>query len=358
MKVFTFFVEPSSYTRDLISNIHEKMSIDYIFLNNSSHAIADGGKEIEALTEKSLPRQIRFLLNVHKNYDLIIFNGYDKWQFMLLFILNLLSRNRKVLAIDSDTRFRKRSGIKGLIKKLYLTPIFSNRNVLGFPGGNFTHKELFRRYGMKEDNIFLMPMMVNNKKFFFNGTHKNKPFTFLFVGRIIPLKQIDLLIESFLSNFANNENAVLKIVGGGKLLTGLKKKYDNHSNIIFTGPKFGKDLVNEYHSSNVLVLPSEREQWGLVVNEALAAGLPVIASEEVGAIFDLIDKRDTGYIFSFEPKDDLANKMKLIYDDKNLYEKMSKNASKLMQEYWNYDLYKASLSKAIGRCKQILERKD
>ena len=354
MKVFTFFVEPGSYTLDLISNIHQQMGIDYIFLKNSSHTHSTLDFQVETMENKNILEQTSFLLETFKKNQLIIFNGYNYWQFMFLYILNLVAFGKKVIAIDSDTRYRKKKGIKGFLKKIYLTPVFSNKYILGFAGGNFVHKDLFRNYGMKEENIFLMPMMINNKKYYAPLPRKEEPFTFLFVGRMIPLKQIEFLIKSFLKNYEGNEKIQLKIVGGGELYEPLTQTYGHHANVIFTGPKYGQDLVQEYHTSNVLVLPSDREQWGLVINEAMAAGLPVIASDQVGAIYDLIIDKDTGFVFSLEKENDLADKMKRFVDDRELYKIYSRNAQKLLLEHWNYDLYRKNLQNAIERAKEIL----
>lgn len=356
MKIFTFFIEPGSYTIDLIEKIHKMEHIDFIFLYNDSHAKSENGQEIVSLSQMPFFQQIKYVFHTFNRYDLIIFNGYDKWQFILLFLLNIISPKKTILAIESDTKFRKRTGLKGFLKKLYLIPIFTNKYILGFPGGTYSHKDLFRNYGMKEENIFLMPMMVNNEKFYKDGTRNDEPFTFLFVGRMIPLKQIEFLIHSFLRNFQNDTDARLKIVGGGELFEPLKSKYGHHANIEFTGPKYGSDLVREYHSSHVLVLPSDKEQWGLVVNEAMAAGLPVIASDQVGAIFDLIIGKETGMIFSLEKENDLADKMKKIYEDRLLYKLLGNNAQKLMKEHWNYNLYRSSLQKAVNRAKQLLKK--
>ena len=90
--------------------------------------------------------------------------------------------------------------------------IFRNKYILGFAGGSKSHKELFRYYGMLEERVFLMPMMVDNTKFYCDTQVFSKPFTFLYVGRIIKHKNVEALIQQFNANF-HNKNAILKIVG-------------------------------------------------------------------------------------------------------------------------------------------------
>ena len=362
IKVFSFLVEPSIYTLDLIENIYYPMKIEYVFLHGSAEIAKSksNNMEIISLEKSGWFKKIILLAKIKKRFDLVIFNGYSHPEFVIFFILNLLSLKKSVIAIESDTRYRKRRGIKGLIKRIYLGMIFSNKYILGLAGGNYIHKDLFKNYGMEEENILLMPMMVNNARFYKNNMNKpaERGFTYLFVGRMIHLKQIEMLILSFLQNFEDNLDVHLNIVGNGELYEPLKSKYCKYTNIHFKGAKFDQDLVKEYHNANVLVLPSDCEQWGLVVNEALSAGLPVICSDEVGAIHDLVEGKDTGLIFRHNDPEDLSEKMLLLYKDRKTYKKYSRNAQKLMKEYWNYDLYMECIKKSIQRVEQILGKNE
>lgn len=352
--VFTFFVEPSVYTLDLIKNVYEPLSIDYIFLNDKAKiAKSDESFPIKTINQLSFRKKIRFLRKVAASNRLIIFNGYNHWEFVFLFLLNILKGKKFYLAIESDTQAKEDLGWRKKIKRLFLKTVFSNRNVLGFSGGNFVHKQLFRQYGMNEERIFLMPMMVNNEKFELKeGNRDEPPFTFLYVGRIIPHKNVEFLINCFLDAFSLNEDVKLKIVGTGKSLEELKKRYSKNPNISFEGAKFGRDLVDAYHTSNVLVIPSLNEPWGLVVNEALSAGLPVLASNRVGAVYDLIENRDTGLTFDPERPEELKVSMRKIFEDRSLYKRQSSNAVKLMKEYWNYEMYRKNLQDALKYVEQ------
>jgi glycosyltransferase involved in cell wall biosynthesis len=348
-KIFAFLVEPASYTQALISNIYNDLNVKYIFLNgsaliakNESNEAYDTFENIGVLTK------FKYLYRVFKSHKFIVFNGYTNWEFLFLLVLTLFSLKKPMIAIESDTPLKIGSGIKGLLKLLYLRFVFKRKYVLGFAGGNYTHKELFRHYGMSEERIFLMPMMVNNKIFYMSSKRKKGDrFSFVYVGRIIAHKNIEFLIQNFLSVFENNSQVFLRIVGNGDILELLSSRYKNRNNIIFEGVKYDKELLNVYHTSDVLVLPSLSEPWGLVVNEALCAGLPVIASNKVGAVDDLILGKDTGFVFDLTLEDDLSKKMIQIYKNKMLYTRYSENAVRLMKEHWNYDLYRINFLQAI-----------
>ena len=221
--------------------------------------------------------------------------------------------------------------------------IFTNKHVLGFAGGTSSHKDLFRNYGMKEDKIFLMPLMVDNAKFYCQNKVFPNTFTFLFIGRLVKHKGVEELIKQFNSNFIDKD-ATLRIVGSGEQEAYLKNKYESEK-VIFVGKKLNNDLIQELHAASCFVCPSIFEPWGLVVNEALSASLPVIATKEVGATFDLIKDKNTGFIAN--NMNDFGDKMLTLYNNTDLLLDLSENAQSIMHEKWNYNLYSNCLEQAI-----------
>ena len=349
-KVFTYFVEPF-YTLDLITNVYSKLDISFVFIKSKSQAKSKELVEKDVfLAERSLSQKIAFVYNVWKKNKLIIINGYNNYPFVLSFILNLFSFKKRYLATESDTQLKVPNNIfKRIVKTVYLNIIFRNKYVLGFAGGNHTHKQLFRFYGMKEERIFLMPMMVDNSKYL-NAIKKNpSKFTFLFVGRLIDSKNVNVLCERFLSSFTN-KNADLIIVGSGTNLEKYKKKY-KHSQIKILGSVFGDELLSYYINSSAFVFPSTEEPH-LVINEAMASGLPVIAHKEVGCVYDLILNKNTGYVI--DSWDELELRMNELYNNSELCDKFSKNAVRLMEKEWNYKLYKDNLLHSIKKVNQCL----
>ena len=348
MKVFCYFVEPASYTLDLASNVYDKHNIDYSFINSKTFAESNLSTNKNFLDRISLFSRIRYVYNVYRNNDLIIVNGYNNYPFIMTFFLNLFSFNKKYIATESDTQFTVPSNIiKRFIKWIYLSIIFKNKYVLGFAGGNYSHKDLFRNYGMDESRIFLMPLMINNEKFYCERKEKITPFTFLFVGRLVAHKNVEALIEKFNAHFAD-KNAVLRIVGAGEQEVYLKSKYESKQ-VIFVGKKFESDLIKEFHKASCFVCPSLFEPWGLVVNEALSSALPIIATKRVGATFDLIEGKQTGLIA--EDMNAFGKQMATLFHDEDLQQLYSKNARKLMQEKWNYNFYNNCLEDAIEKVK-------
>ena len=349
MKIFYYFVEPASYALDLASNVYDKNEIDYCFIKSNTLVISDSKSNKDFLDKKSWILRFRYVLNCFKNNDFIIINGYNNYPFILTFIFNLFSVKKRYIATESDTQLSiPNSPLKRFIKWLYLTIVFQNKYVLGFAGGSNSHKDLFRHYRMEEERIFLMPMMVDNSRFTAEKNNSHYPFTFLFVGRLVSHKNVEHLIQQFNIVFSDKD-AILNIIGDGDQGKYLIDKYTSEK-VIFKGKKFNQELVAEYLNASCFVCPSLFEPWGLVVNEALSAGLPVIASKEVGACFDLIKGKETGFIA--DDMQEFGQMMLTLFNDAELLKRYSKNASDLMKNNWNYDLYDNCLNKAIKKVEQ------
>ena len=344
MKVFAILHEPASYTVDRNKAVYEPLGVRYEYMHKGAYA-SDSDVDAVVLPLK-LGELVKRLRQILSENDVVIMNGYSNRIFIILFILNIFYR--KPIGIDSDTQLSIPSNpIKRFFKWFYLRIIFGNSNIYGLAGGNATHKDLFRHYGMKDNHIFLMPMMVNNQKFFMCEDRTHDAFKFLYVGRVVECKNIEVILNAFVSTFEKNTNVFLDIVGDGDLLPQYKQTYRKYKNITFSGKCVGESLIEKYHSADAFILPSVYEPWGLVVNEALSAGLPVIVSDKVGARFDLVEGKDTGFVFKWDDVDELHEKMLTMTNDRKIYGRFSKNAYKLMHDHWNYDLYRDSLIKFL-----------
>ncbi len=116
------------------------------------------------------------------------------------------------------------------------------------------------------------------------------PFTFLFCGQMIARKGIDLLLPAFEETAALHSDARLLLVGREGLLPGLMEclRPETRTRIEYAGFRQPADLPALFARADALVLPSRYDGWGVVVNQALAAGLPVVCSDAVAAGDDLI----------------------------------------------------------------------
>src|SRR5262249_55633414 len=89
-------------------------------------------------------------------------------------------------------------------------------------------------------------------------------------------------------------------------------------NVVFAGFVNQSELVDHYFASDIFVLPSEEEPWGLAVNEAMCAGLPIIVSREVGCVPDLVQDGLNGYTPAAGDVEGLAHALCLLIESKEL----------------------------------------
>jgi glycosyltransferase involved in cell wall biosynthesis len=124
---------------------------------------------------------------------------------------------------------------------------------------------------------------------------------FLFVGRLAPEKNVLGLLEAWLQYRASGGRWSLVLAGDGPDGEALKKLVSDSpyaNDVRFMGHRSSRELLPAFAFAKTFVLPSTREPWGLVVNEAMAANLPVIVSSRCGCAEDLVRHGDNGFLFN------------------------------------------------------------
>jgi glycosyltransferase involved in cell wall biosynthesis len=159
--------------------------------------------------------------------------------------------------------------------------------------------------------------------------------TFLFCGQVIARKGVDLLIAAFTRLVGRGMRARLVLVGRrADLDWALKFCSEKSKGLIeyqgFSDPKRLPELFSEAH---VFVLPSRYDGWGVVVNQALGAGLPIICSDAVGAAFDLVQDGVNGFRVPAGSVDALADAMEMFLTNPELLDKFGA-ASRMLAKDW------------------------
>lgn len=140
------------------------------------------------------------------------------------------------------------------------------------------------------------------------------------------------MIKAFIS--LSKPETKLILVGNGKLENKLKEKCKRYPNIIFIDFQNQTMMPAVYRLGNVFVLPSKgpEETWGLAINEAMASGCAVIASDKCGCSCDLIDEGKNGYIFESGNLESLKNCMSLTLQN---FKEQGIHSKQIIKE-WNY----------------------
>ncbi len=336
MKIFALLQEPANYTQSLVRNIYAPRGVDFAYIRSDSTAAAGNASAIgEGLLER-----IKFLWRQLSAHDAIIINGYTGQACLIAIWLNILFF-RRPMALDSDTELQiPDDPVKRAAKWLWLKFLFAHKYCYGFAGGNYGHKDLFRHYGMAESRIFLMPMMVDNSLYRRKRAKDSpsSPFKFGYVGRLVPIKQVDKLIEAIRKLKSEGVAVALVVVGDGECRKELERQAQGLP-IAFRGALFGQEKIDALHDLDALMLYSSFEPWGLVVNEALASGIPVVVSDKVGARRDLVEgELATGLVAKWNDVDDLTDKMRQLATGAKVYADLSANTVKRIKS-WDYALY-------------------
>src|SRR5262249_19643441 len=120
----------------------------------------------------------------------------------------------------------------------------------------------------------------------------------LYCGQLIERKGVDVLAEAFSRVASIHQHVSLTLVGTGPLDSNLKKQLHQTigNRIQLAGFQPVANLPRYFSNADIFVLPSRHDGWGVVVNQAIASGLPVIVSEAVGASADLVRPNVNGII--------------------------------------------------------------
>lgn len=157
---------------------------------------------------------------------------------------------------------------------------------------------------------------VYGKEFFYQPHYKDSnKITFIATGSLVQRKGFDLLPKAFALLDLPKDKWQMLIIGGGELKNNLQQQIDDthlHDNIILVGQKGKEDIAKLLNISDVFVLPSRNENFSVAVLEALACGLPVVASI-CGGIRECIDDKN-GMLFEVDDVEGLAKCLKYMFE--------------------------------------------
>jgi glycosyltransferase involved in cell wall biosynthesis len=206
--------------------------------------------------------------------------------------------------------------------------------------------EYGRQMGVSPEHIFLAPNAVDNELFASraNEARGSAPWLradlnlperyFLFVGRLVKSKGVLELLEAYGSLNENLRSQVgLVLAGDGPLRPELERlaKSTCPGTVRFAGFVQRDDLAKYYGLADCLVFPTHSDPWGLVVNEAMACGVPVICGQSAGCAADLV--KANGRLIDSRSVEQLAHAMEELAGDEDLRRQMSRQSLKIIQNY-------------------------
>ena len=151
----------------------------------------------------------------------------------------------------------------------------------------------------------------------------------LFVGHFRKRKGMDYLIKAFRS--LKRDDSVLIIAGSGEEEDHLKSLAEGTDHILFPGFVQGQQKTKYYSLADIFVLPTLDDCWGLVVNEAMSFGLPIIVTERAGCAPELA--KDNGIIVPARNVEALKGAMQKLLDNDRLRRQMGWKSEEYIKKY-------------------------
>lgn len=292
--------------------------------------------------------KISFYRNNNLNIEVLKYLERNKYDYIVIsnpmrptgiLAIEYLSFKKIPYIIESDGGFPKSGeGLKGKLKThilkgadLYLsTADMHDKYYLKYGA----EKNNIKRYpfsSIKENNVLDRSLNFKEKKELKNKLRIEEEKMVLSIGQFIHRKGFDILIKAA-KNI--NKNIGIYIVGESPTeeYLNLINKYDL-TNVYFEGFKSQEELSIFYKAADLFVLPTREDIWGLVINEAMANGLPVITTDRCIAGLELVDDNKNGFIIETGNEEQLVDRINEIITDENLLNKMSKNSLEKIRKY-------------------------
>lgn len=263
------------------------------------------------------------------------------------------NRRKFIMFDDAKPSQFKRNPVVQWVKDT----ITAQADALWLPSADYdTEYGKFRQKGLE---FIYGYSCINNDLFKFKEKKAVGSNTIITVARLVPIKNLDTLLRAWQIVGQTVPGSKLTIIGDGpergnleKLAAGL-----NLPAVNFAGAIANENIPAYFYHADAFILPSLSETWGLVVNEAMAARLPVLLSNKINACHTLLQEGVNGFSFEPESADDMAGAItKYLQLDIDAKEKMSANSLRIVNamSYQNMgvNLYEGLTKIMAGKTKK------
>lgn len=301
---------------------------------------------------------IKIMIRLVKNqYDVVVIPGYGHFFYWIVFWVTYLTKTATLLLGEPRFPEAERYHVKRFLKHALLKILFKRIDACGYVGSQA--KKFYQFYDVDDSRLFFTPYTADND-FFITQAHKLKPRrqelkkelgipegvpVVLYLSKLNRDKGVFELLSAY---EALQEQAILVYVGSGPLLNELQETVKRRmiKNIFIYGFQNLDQVPKFYAIADIFVLFSRQEAWGLVINEAMCFGLPVIATSTAMAVYDLLRDGENGLLVDWGDVVALRNSLSRLINDQALRQVMGERSFEIVSQ-WNNDLVVAGLLSAF-----------
>ena len=301
----------------------------------------------------------------------VLYTGYVNATFWIAIAAAKVSGAAVLFGTDAHVlSSRDNQGWKLSVKKLFWPRLFRLADTVILPSSGGA--ALMRSLGIAEERIVVTPYCVDNDWWIAESRRVDRDAVrrrwevpkaapvVLFCAKLQPWKRPQDVLHAFAR--ANLASPYLVFVGDGAMRSTLESEAESlgiSDRVRFLGFVNQSGLPETYTASDLLVLASEYEPFGVVVNEAMLCGCPVMVSDRVGARFDLVREGETGFVFPMGDVGALSELLRECLQSPNLLKRLSQAARDRMASWspaQNLEALVAALERAIQLRRQDKNR--
>lgn len=325
-----------------------------VFLGNKARTRVLSG--FWSLICPELVREIR-----RSHYDVLWVHGQQFAAYVLAFAVAKLQGIPVMTRAETHLGLRHGTPLRALARKQVLG--LQYRMMDRFLAIGSANREYYRTFGVPEERIFQMPYSVDNDRFIQAssllaeeraeyrarlGVLDDRPIV-LYASKLMVRKHPDDLLRAAAILARKGLNFSIVIAGSGKMEAELKSLASELGldNVTFTGFLNQSELPRLYGASDVFVLPSENEPWGLIVNEVMCAGLPVVVGAGVGCVPDLVKEGVNGMTCVAGEPISLASALEPLVLDAELRRRMGEESRRIISQ-WGYEECRQGIRAAVA----------
>lgn len=323
VKILAFADFPSPYRVEVFKGLAKEYDMLVVFdkmsdqNRNAAWFCKNTGLNSISLLEEAGRMQFEKELKQIKKYDLVLAYDYHIKNAIRLEIDCI--KNKVPYIMNLDGAFIRKNFIKNIIKRYLVT------HAAGYFASANHAAEYFKYFGADENKIYYHPftslhadevlkepLSETEKTRYKKKLGVDKSKMVLTIGQFIHRKGFDVLLEAW--NKELDESCSLVIVGGGEEENQYRQYIADHNleNVQLVGFKQKEEIFEYYKAADLFVLPTREDIWGLVINEAMACGLPVISTNMCLGAVELIENGINGYIVPVNNSNELTEAMKKL----------------------------------------------